>query len=101
MAIANLIEKKWLWRSFHILTSEGVYELVYDGKGLGYEEVLVNGEVVIRMPSYWWYVPKFDFSIGNSDAQIYVEVSALMQISFFKLVIDGIEVYSEGQSRES
>ena len=95
MAIANLIEKKWLWRSFHVVTNDGIYEVTYNGKGTGYEEVMVNGEVACRLQSLLWYEPQFDFKIGGADAQINVKVSALMQISSFNLIVGDAEIYSE------
>ena len=95
MAIANLIEKKWLWRSFHVVTDNGVYEVTYNGKGTGYEEVAVNEEVVCRLQSLLWYQPQFNFTIGNANAQINVKVSGLLQITFFNLIVGGAEIYSE------
>ncbi len=97
MAIANLIEKKWLWRSFHVVTNDGVFEVVYNGKGTGYEEVTVNGEVACRLPSLVWYVPKFDFNIGGANAQINVKVSSLLQINSFSLSVGETEIYSENE----
>ena len=95
MAIANLMEKRWLWRSFHVVTNEGVYEVIYNGKGTGYEEVTVNGETACRMSSVLWYVPRFDFNIGSAAAQINVKVSPLLQIVSFDLSVSGTEIYSE------
>lgn len=95
MAIANLMERKWLWRNFHVVTADGVFEVTYNGKGAGYEEVLVDGEVVCRVPSHFWYVPKFDFRIGSTPAQIKVKVSGLLQISSFDLIVNQTAVYSE------
>ena len=95
MAIANLMKKKWLWRSFHVVTEDGVFEVVYNGKGAGYEEVTVNGEVACRTPSLLWYIPRFDFGIGGANAQINVKVSPLLQISSFDLSVNGTEIYAE------
>lgn len=93
--IANLIEKKWLWRTFHVVTDEGVYEVVYNGKGTGFEEVLVDGVIAKRTVSWLWYVPEFEFVIGNVESKIKVKVSPLLQISSFDLSVDGKVVYSE------
>lgn len=93
--IANLIEKKWLWRTFHVVTDEGVFEVVYNGKGTGFEEVLVNGEIVNRTTSWLWYVPEFEFVIGNVKSKIKVKVSPLLQISSFDLSVNEKIVYSE------
>ena len=95
MIVANLMEKKWLLRSFHVVSPEGVFEVTYDGKGMGYEEVLVNGEVACRMQSLFWYVPKFDFFIGSLKSQINVSVGASLQIRSFSLIVDGEVIYSE------
>lgn len=95
MAIANLIEKKWLWRTFHVVTSEGTFEVVYNGKGVGFEEVIVNGEVACRKSSFFWYVPRFDFAIGNIMSQINVKISPLLQINSFDLIVNQEMIYAE------
>lgn len=95
MMIANLIEKEWLRRNFNVVTADGVFEVAYDGRGMGYEQVKVNDEVACRKPSYIWYVDKFDFMIGRSKAQVRVKVSLLLQISKFSLLVDDTIIYSE------
>ena len=95
MAIANLIEKKWLWRNFYVLTADGGFEVAYNGKGAGYEEITVNGKIACRRTSLWWYVPKFDFHIGESNVSVNVKISPLMRIKRFDLSVDGRLVYSE------
>lgn len=95
MALANLIEKHRLTRSFSVVTGEGVFEVAYNGTGFGYEEILVNGETARRTGSFWWYVPKFEFFIGNLPSSVLVSVSPLMKISKFTLLIDGRIVYRE------
>lgn len=95
MNVANLIDQGRLTRTFSVITGEGVFEVVYDGNGMGYEEVLVDGETARRIPSFWWYVPRFEFSIGSLPAVVRVSVSPLIRISGFSLEIDGISVYTE------
>lgn len=95
MALANLIEKKRLTRSLSVITSDGVFDVEYDGNGLGYEQVLVNGETAQKTISVWWYVPKFEFPIGNKNAVVKVGVSPLLKIRRFSLTIDGETVYAE------
>lgn len=95
MALANLLGKERLSRSLSVVTPEGVFDVVYDGNGLGYEQVLVNGETAKRTISVWWYVPKFEFNIGNQNAVVKVGVSPLLKISRFSLDIEGETVYSE------
>jgi hypothetical protein len=94
MFIAELVEKYWLYRKFQILSPHGSFEVVYNGWGVGYEEILVNGEIVCRQ-SHLWYVPEFNFKLGNADAKITVSVWAWMQIRAFNFEIENESVYSE------
>ncbi len=95
MALANLIGKSRLTRDLSVVTSEGVFDLKYDGRGMGYEEVLVDSKTAKRTISVWWYVPRFEFNIGNKNAVVKVGVSPLLKISRFNLEIDGKIIYSE------
>ena len=95
MSLANLIEKSRLTRKFSVVTAEGVFEVVYDGKGLGYEEVIVDGIIARRMPSFWWYVPRFDFNIGSLPAVVKVSVSAVLKIDKFSLLVNDVLIYDE------
>lgn len=95
MFIANLIEQSRLIRKFNVVTTEGVFEVVYDGRGMGYEEIIVDNETACRTKSFWWYVPEFEFLIVNTPAKIEVVVSIWLKISRFNLIISGASVYSE------
>jgi len=95
MFIANLIEQSRLVRKFNVITNEGLYEVIYNGTGMGYEEIIVNGEIACRTNSYLWYVPQFEFLIGNTSAKVEVSVSVWMKIQHFNLIIAGVSVYSE------
>ena len=95
MALANLLEKRRLSRDLSVITPEGVFDVKYNGNGMGYEEVLVDGKTAKRTISIWWYVPRFEFNIGNQTAVVNVGVSPLLKIKRFKLQINGETVYSE------
>ncbi|MGI8670489.1 MAG: hypothetical protein ACR2J3_11705 [Aridibacter sp.] len=95
MILANLVEKERLTRSLSVITHEGVFDIVYDGNGLGYEQILVDGETAKRTISIWWYVPRFEFNIGGQNAIVKVGVSPFLKISKFSLVVGGQTVYSE------
>lgn len=69
---AKLVTKRWLIRAFEISTLSGVYEVAYYGQGMGYECVLVNGAVVDKKNSIFWYVPEFQFRVGDLPAKIKV-----------------------------
>lgn len=95
MALANLIEKRRLTRDLSVITTDGVFDVKYNGKGMGYEEVLVDGKTAKRTISFWWYVPRFEFNIGNQNAVVNVGVSPLLKIKRFNLEINGETIYSE------
>src|SRR5262249_36995132 len=94
-ASARLIGKRWLYREFDVHTSRGGYNVVYYGRGWGYECVLVNGEVVDKKNSYFWYVQEFRFKIGNLPAIIKVKVWPWFVLRSFVLEVGGKEVYHE------
>jgi hypothetical protein len=62
---------------------------------MGYEEILVDGKTAKRTISIFWYVPRFEFIIGNQTAVVNVGVSPLLKIKKFDLEIEGETVYSE------
>lgn len=95
MFIVTDVQKRWLYRKIEISSPVGTFELIYNGHGLGYEEILVNGEIAVRKSSFFWYVPKFEFNLGNFQAEVEVEVSYSFQIKHFNLEIDGYDVYFE------
>lgn len=49
MLFATLQEKRRLFRKFNVVTPEGIFEVAYDGIGMGHELVLVEGEIVILL----------------------------------------------------
>jgi hypothetical protein len=100
MLFATLQEKKRLFRKFNVVTLEGIFEVVYDGMGMGRELVLVEGEIVATTSSdlhsgKTWFMPKFKFKIGSFLAVIKVNVGWLMAIDSFSLEVDGQQLYAE------
>ena len=93
---ARLVVKLWLIRGFEVSMLNGVYEVAYYGRELGYECVLVNGNVVNKKDSYLWYVPEFQFHIGDLPAKIKIRVWPWFTIRSFTLEIAGKVVYQEG-----
>lgn len=97
MIRANLIAKHWLVRGFEVSTNEGLFYVVYNGQGSGYEQVVVNNQVVCKKKTLWWYAPEFDFLIGSIPATIQIRVWAWLAIRSFSLDLGGQRVYSEGK----
>lgn len=90
---ARLVKKGWLFRTFELTTREGVYTVTYDGRGMGYESVIVQDKVMNA--SSPWFVPEFKFLVGTRSAVIKVKVWPWMAIRKFTLEIDGKLLYAE------
>ncbi|HZH33667.1 MAG TPA: hypothetical protein VEX64_02445 [Pyrinomonadaceae bacterium] len=95
MLIATLTDKGRLFRKLNVVTSEGVFEVIYDGNGIGYESILVDGKIAARTSSYFWYVPEFNFNLGSLSATVNVRVSLLLSIRLFSLEVEGQQLYAE------
>lgn len=95
MFAATLIEKKWLYRRFEVLTPHGVTEVIYDGRGIGYESVLIEGQPILSKTSVWWYIPEFSFNVGEYSGEISVRVWAWLSIKSLSLQVDNQILYSE------
>ena len=92
---ARLDEKGWLYRALQVATPEGTYRVTYNGRGLGYESVSVNGELAASRASTLWYVPEFYFPVGSMYALVKVRVWPWLSLRSFELIINGESVYSE------
>ncbi|HLM61440.1 MAG TPA: hypothetical protein VK308_11610, partial [Pyrinomonadaceae bacterium] len=97
MIRAELIAKHWLTRGFEVTTHEGLFYVVYYGQGSGFEQVVVNNQVVCKKKTVWWYAPEFEFSVGSLPATIKIRVWVWLAIRSFSLDIDGKRVYFEGK----
>ncbi|MCI0462617.1 MAG: hypothetical protein L0Z62_37175 [Gemmataceae bacterium] len=93
-------ERGWLRRLLEVLTPEGAVFLVeYNGRGMGYESVSVNGELVARSSGPLWFVPRFEFFLGPRRAALEVRIGPLLNLLDLHLLIDGQVVYCDRQAR--
>ena len=92
---AELLESRWLFRSVNLETNKGNFKITYFGKGIGYECVFVNEELVSKKDSKLWYVPKFNFKHKGVNFSINVRVYPWLTIRKFWIDIDNQTVYSE------
>ena len=92
---AELLEKRWLFRVVNLTTSRGSFKITYFGKGMGYECVFVNDDLVSKQDSHLWYVPKFDFNFQGINFSVNVRVYPWLAIRKFWIEVDNKIVYSE------
>lgn len=69
---ASLLYRRWEFQGW-----DGPHTLEYNGKGMGYESVLIEGQEVCRLPSHSWFVPRFDFEFMGRDTTLLVQVAPL------------------------
>lgn len=95
------VSRSWLYRWISFLGPTPL-EIVYQGRSLGYESVVVNGRVLGRSSArvFAYVAPRIDFELGghgrNYRASIEVRTSLWPDLRLFRLVIDDRVAYSEG-----
>ncbi len=94
---AILVKRGWLRRTLEVEMSDGMHLVDYDGAGFGYEQVNVDGSI-IRIPSFSWYVPCFEFKLGGWPSVVEVGVHPWLTIRSFALRVNEEVLYSEGVS---
>ena len=93
----ELVRSFWLFREFRVIIEPDVlsYQVIYNGRGKGCEYVYVNGEKAAGGRSWLWFVPSFEFHLGNLPAALYVRVWPWLAVRSLKLVVDGQALYEE------
>jgi hypothetical protein len=94
---AELLRSSWLRRAFLVETPLRTFEVEYNGRGMGYESVLVDGVLAAREGAIIWFAPRFDFYVGTWPAALEVRVWPWFVLRSLALWVDGELVYSEGR----
>jgi hypothetical protein len=81
---AILVQRGWLRRTLEVEMADGMHIVDYNGHGLGYEQVTVDG-FIIRIPSFWWYVPRFEFKLSGWPSVVEVRVYPWLTLRSFAL----------------
>jgi hypothetical protein len=106
MVTVELIKKTRVGRVLNVKTQNGSFEVVYNGYGIGYESVLVNGQVVSRKASLLKMVPRFEFPLGPHNAVVEIKTTlwrdllgpVFGRLDCFSLQIDGQPVYQDAKT---
>jgi hypothetical protein len=93
---AGLLYRRWEFQG-----PDGTYTLEYNGKGMGYESVRINGRETLRLPSYSWFVPRFDFPLQGRDTSLLVEINPWLSIRSLAIYQGDHCLYSEGRRLHS
>jgi hypothetical protein len=95
--VTRLLKASWLRRVIEVSTPQGLAVVEYNGRGIGYESVLIDGKVARRVWSGPWFVPHFDFEVLGRPASVDVRVWPWLGIRDLVLQIDGKAIYAEGR----
>lgn len=93
---AKLIRNSWLYREWEVLDQGRLIRIAYNGRGTGYESILVDGAPILRIKSHLWYVPRFEFKIGGLPFIVDVRVWPWLAIRAIRLTRSGEIIYTEG-----
>lgn len=91
---ARLLLRAWLKRRIEVLLPTGPMIVEYSGRSPS-DAVWVDGRLAASRYAWWWFVPHFDFRLGNLPATIDVEVAWNLRIRRFELRVDGRLIYAE------
>jgi len=91
----QLTEKKWLKRVFYVQTSTGSHHIEYNGRGIGFESVKIDGRVATKTTSWFWFIPKFTFQLETLSGEINVRVGPTLSIRSFQLILNSEVCYQE------
>jgi ClpA/ClpB-like protein len=95
---ARLVRRGWLRRAVEVSLPDGPHLVEYDGKGIGYECVSADGEV-IRKTSGRWFVPHFEFQLGGWPTVVEVQVWPWLALRSLILRVGDRVVYAEGEGK--
>ena len=100
---AELTRKTRVGRVLSVQLPCGHYTVEYSGYGLGYESVLVDGQIVARQISWLRMVPRFEFAVGPHTGVIQIHTSLwrdllspiLGKLESFSFEVDGRVLYED------
>jgi hypothetical protein len=98
--LTRLIRKSWLYRSIEVDLPDGPHVVEYNGRGLGYEKVVIDG-YAIRQFSGPWFVPRFDFTLGGRPSVVEVRVWPWLGLRSLVLRVNDKVIYAEGTGRRA
>lgn len=79
------------------------HKITYDGRGTGYESVLLDDSVFNisegqhQKTRFFWFVPRFEFRVRGFPSSLDVRVDLLLRVRACRLTIAGEVVYLEGR----
>jgi hypothetical protein len=92
-----LLASGFLTRVLDVRLDGKSYIVKYEGGGIGYEQIRLNGDIATWRWSWFWFVPRFEFPLGPTPAAIDVRVWPWLAIRGFQMTVGDRVVYAEGR----
>jgi hypothetical protein len=89
------VRKGLLFRQIELSSPKGNHTIVYNGRGAGYESVIIDGVALKQQNKNFWFIKEFNFTIDSLPAIIRIDVGPLLNIRHFSLEIDRLKIYAE------
>src|SRR5438105_532948 len=96
---AKRVRAGLLKRVLEVTTPDGVFEVEYNGRGVGNECIRVDGVEATRVQGTFWFVPRFEFLLGGRSAAVEVSVCPWLTLGSFHLTVEGTLLYCERAER--
>ncbi|MBI5241888.1 MAG: hypothetical protein HY926_15555 [Elusimicrobia bacterium] len=93
--IGRLVASGWLRRVVEFELDGQPVRVEYNGRGMGYESVLVDGRVAKKTRSYPWFVPRFYFQVRGRPAKAEVRVWPWCTLRRLRISVDEETAYQE------
>ena len=93
---AKRLDKQWLKRVIEVVDGDTVTTLVYSGRGIGSEKVIVDGAETRDRSQLLWFVPRFEVASGENTYVFQVRVWPWLALRSLKIEKNGVAIYTEG-----
>jgi hypothetical protein len=90
------VTKKILYREIELSSPLGNRSIIYNGRGFGYESIIIDGVPLKKENKSLWFINEFKFTIDGLPATLRIGVGILFGIKELSLEINGLKIYSEG-----
>ena len=93
---AKLLARQWLKRVVEVTDGDRVSTLVYSGRGIGSEKVVVDGVEYTDRSELLWFVPRFEITSGEDEYTFQIRVWPWLMLRSLRIDKNGEQIYTEG-----
>lgn len=92
---AKLVRRSWLTREWDVEVAGEHHRVKYNGTGVGFEEVLLDGLRACVVRTRHWFAPRFEFVVAGAPALVEVDITPALRVKRARLVIADRIVWDE------